>query len=63
MNRMKIHAIIAGALPIAILSILGCKARTTEPANGKNTYSAVVDLSRIAPIGYEICGDHPVVMR
>lgn len=63
MNGMEMRPIIAGALLIAILLITGCKGRSTEPADGKNSYSAVVDLTRRAPIGYEICADHPLVMR
>jgi hypothetical protein len=45
------------AISIAIILLFGCNSGPPGPHNG--FVNVTIDLNKIAPIGYEICADHP----
>ena len=57
---MKPHKLLLPAAltaSTAVILLLGSNCGTREPRNGR--VNITIDLNKIAPIGYEICGDKP----
>jgi hypothetical protein len=52
----------AVVLLIATLSMAGCKARSGKTSEGSDSRAVSIDLTKVAPMGYEIFGDHPLVI-
>jgi len=59
---MKVRRTTVVVLLIATLGMAGCKARGKTVSKNGDGVPVVIDLSKIAPIGIEITGHHPLTV-
>src|SRR5207245_2033531 len=57
MRRQTLRGRRARVISILMLLLVGCKTKTREGRDGIR--EVVIDLNKVAPIGYEICAEHP----
>ena len=62
LTLMKLRSIVVVVFLIATLSMAGCKARSNMVSKNGDGVPLVIDLTKIAPIGIEISGDHPLAI-
>ena len=59
---MKVRKMMVVVFLIATLSMAGCKARSSKVSESTDSIAVSIDLTKVAPMGYEISGDHPLAI-
>jgi hypothetical protein len=59
---MKVRRITVVAFLTGTLSMAGCKARSGRTSEDSDSRAVSIDLTKVAPMGFEISGDHPLAV-